>query len=151
MFNRLEQFSYVLSLARYFFCFCFYNSLPQVFLGVFEHAFNIRNNKSCSTTPILAEVYYIKQKTYALRQHFIKFFDPNKHTKYASKLLTRFTYNKLQNEKHFYVFSDSILLLIVLHSLQNQPILDHRLILVFFFLLDLWKQQTMICGTAYYV
>jgi len=62
MFNRLEQFYYVLSSAPYFFYFCFYNSLPQVFLGIFEHTFNIRNNKSCSTTPRnTEEVYYIKQ------------------------------------------------------------------------------------------
>jgi hypothetical protein len=62
MFNRIEQFYYVLSSARYFFRFCFYNSLPQVFLGVFEHTFNIRNNEPCSTTPKnTEEVYYIKQ------------------------------------------------------------------------------------------
>jgi hypothetical protein len=31
------------------------------------------------------------------RQHFIKFLDLYKHIKYASKILTSFTYNKLQN------------------------------------------------------
>ena len=38
------------SSTHYFLCFCFYNSLPQVFLGVIKHAFNICDNKSCSTT-----------------------------------------------------------------------------------------------------
>jgi len=41
-------------------------------------------------------MWYKHIPTEEMRPHyFIKFFDPNKHTKYASKLLTRFTYNKL--------------------------------------------------------